>query len=519
MARWARQFVVLMLMFSMGCATVRSPLEYSRALLRPAKPVQREAKEDDETDESRPPLIAQNEEPPETPETSETSETPPVGLAHDPATRMLIQEELRDASPTERQEWIAFLQTVPTVEVAELLKERRMALRRDAETLANAKPERAATGDEDDVVTVGHLDVSRSEDDEASDKSQELALAAAETSPEASPPGTAAGPAWQQRIRSLADPTRLWPNPSDHTDDLPATQAKPDRSPFGLPQILNGKNDTPTANAPQSIPEVATVAAATPPAAPANPKSPLTPGAALWEDETSRLISLLEAEVSASANGGNSPEREEFRKQIALRMLYLVANQPQKALQAIPGLPPEEQEFWTAIFQGLYEHLDEAGATDPAERATQTIAQLRSAAYQLQHSANLRIRNLTFCRKINGFGNYDSFPVDQFEAGQGVLIYSEIRNFKSIPTESGEFLTRIRSTIEIYRVEEGQQLVDRTAFDPTEDRSRTLRTDYFHSYRLDLPATLQRGPHLVKLILFDELSGKQATESIPFVVE
>ena len=508
MAHRARQFVVLMLTFSMGCATVRSPLEYSRALLRPVKPVQRESKSEkfeEDSDEDRPPLIAQNEEP---------TETSSVGLAHDPATRMLILEELRDATPAEREEWMAFLQTVPTPEVAGLLKERRMAIRRDAESLAKAKQENAASEDGDRVVTVGHSDVENGEE-EASGESRQLALATAESSSNAS----GAGQAWQQRIRSLADPTRLWSQSSGHNDEHPTPPAKSERSPFGLPQILNGKNEPSTANESPSIPQAMPASPTAPSAATVNPNSRITPGAALWEDETARLISLLEAEVSATANGGTSSQREEVRKQIALRMLYLVANQPQKAFQVIPGLPAEEQEFWTAIFQGLYEHLEEAGTSDPAERATQTIAQLRSAAYHLQQSANLRIRNLTFCQKINGFGNYETFPVDQFHPGQGVLIYSEIRNFKSVPSENGEFLTRIRSTIEIYRVEDGQQLVDRTTFDPTEDRCRTLRTDYFHSYRLDLPATLQRGPHLVKLILYDELSGKQATESIPFVIE
>jgi len=129
------------------------------------------------------------------------------------------------------------------------------------------------------------------------------------------------------------------------------------------------------------------------------------------------------------------------------------------------------------------------------------------------------MRNLTFCQQINGFGNYETFSADQFSAGQTVLIYAEIRNFKSVPIEESYYLTRIRSTIEIYTTRDGQRLVDRSTYDPTEDRSRTMRTDYYHSYRLDLPANLSPGPHLVKLILQDELTGKQTTESLPFLVK
>ena len=233
----------------------------------------------------------------------------------------------------------------------------------------------------------------------------------------------------------------------------------------------------------------------------------------------SKLISLLEAEASSVSATEDAHSRIDIRKQVGLRMLYLIANEPQKAFQAIPGLPPEDQEFWTSIFQGLAEHLNQVGANDPAERATQTLAHLRNAAYHLQQTAHLRLRNLTFCQQINGFGNYETFPTNEFHAGQTVLIYSEIRNFKSIPTDDGHYLTRIRSTIEIYTTHDGQRLVDRNTYDPTEDQSRSLRTDYYHSYRLDLPANLVPGPHLVKVILQDELTGKQATESIHFIIK
>jgi len=53
----------------------------------------------------------------------------------------------------------------------------------------------------------------------------------------------------------------------------------------------------------------------------------------------------------------------------------------------------------------------------------------------------------------------------------------------------------------------------------TEDRCRSIRGDYFHSYRLDLPAHLTPGPYVLKLLVEDLVSGKTATETIPFTVE
>lgn len=526
MARWARHFVVLvLLMFSAGCITVQSPLAlrnpFSRTPQVPAEPPPKHhAEKERETEnmsEERGPFVASigAGEKPELPQISPTS-----GLKHDPGTRMLIEEELRDATPEERAEWIAFLGTVETAEVAGLLNERRVSMRRENELSAEH-----AGGEE--ILPAAHSlsgDVTEQGAEASTEQARSLMEGPAPTEGAESPAGDTAsmGAPWQKKFRSFADPNRFWNHqstesaePAEHSAATAAPAAKADRP--GRP-VNRSRRHEPT-------PEVSRVAepASSPlpvvtPQQTAALETRITPGSALWEDEMAKLISLLEAEASSSASQ-NSLDRRDIRKQVGLRMLYLIANEPQKSFLAIPGIPPEEQEFWTSLFLGLSEHLDESGSSDPAARATLTIAQLRSAAYHLQQSANLRLRNLAFCQQINGFGNYETFGADQFSAGQTVLIYAEIRNFKSVPVEESFYLTRIRSTIEIYSTANGQVLVDRSTYDPTEDRSRTLRTDYYHSYRIDLPANLAPGPHLVKLILQDELTGKQATESIPFVVK
>lgn len=527
MALRARHFVVLLLTLSTGCVTVGSPWSFSKSWLQRDKEIRHHERHSDsenvetEAAEKRPPLIASD--------TESIPGTPAVGLKHDPATRMLIEEELRDATKQERAEWIAFLGTVPTIEVAELLKERRMAMRRETEQLAILPGDRTAESDEKpEIIPTAHSISPGANLGGPSDAESMATAEGVESIPasdmagvsqgmDVSPAATAGhpnGPLWQKKFRSLADPNRLWAHPGNEAGITEhSTGVKPERIPFGLPQVRSNRGE--------NVHEEALVVAASVPSPTQSSsiESRITPGSALWEDEIAKLISLLEAEVSSGSGSDLNASRQDTRKQVALRMLYLIANDPQKALQVIPGLPSEEQEFWTALFLGLSEYLEEADANDPAERATQIIAQLRTAAYHLQQSANLRLRNLAFCQQINGFGNYETFPEDQFTPGQTVLIYAEIRNFKSAPTQAGQFLTRIRSTIEIYAVSNGQQLVDRSTFDPTEDYSRTLRTDYYHSYRLDLPANLVRGPHLVKLILQDELTGKQTTESINFTVK
>ena len=41
-------------------------------------------------------------------------------------------------------------------------------------------------------------------------------------------------------------------------------------------------------------------------------------------------------------------------------MLYLMSGQQERALQAIPGLDPADQEFWQQTFWGLTNYFDSA---------------------------------------------------------------------------------------------------------------------------------------------------------------
>ncbi len=530
----ARQLGVLLLAFSFGCASAPSRWDLTPKWIpgiRTSKQDERpedKKKAPEQVKEEREPLIAKDQS---------TSSA----IVHDPATRMLIEAELRDAAPEDRAEWMALLESVNSDQVPSLLQMRRIASSSEAEKPQVADTKTSTSGDMKSVQPASGESVSTK-----SESSKVIAASAATTTelthldePTTGPkptqeatshqqlskttPGEILSPAgWPQKIRSLADPTRIWTNPAEAVADSmgageKAGGEKPERTTFGLPLIIGSQAKADAALADfhsrEAIPEASRRASALPPQTPA---ARLTPGSALWEDEIQKLISLLEAETSVS---GSTDGRDDLRKQVALRMLYLIENQPQKAQQVIPGVPDYEQEFWTDLFLGLAEHLDRSGATDAGERATQTIGHLRSAAFRLQQNAKLRLRNMVFCQRINGFGEYETFLTDHFSPGQTVLIYSEIRNFSSQATDDGTYRTRIRSTIEIYSNGNEQQLVDRSSFEATEDLCRTLRTDYFHSYRITLPAHLTRGPHLLKLVIQDELSGKISTESIPFLVD
>jgi hypothetical protein len=238
-----------------------------------------------------------------------------------------------------------------------------------------------------------------------------------------------------------------------------------------------------------------------------------------WQETLQRLTSLVEAEAAATQPGLSDAERIKFiKRQVWLRMLYLMAEQPQRAQSAIPGLNPAEQEFWTALFWAVSNYFDVQSMPEAGERAALTLQQLQYAQSRLQQSAALQLRNVNFCYKINSFGNFDSWQRDEFRPGQPVLLYAEISNFESRPQQNGYFTTRLKSDIEIRRGRADGELVESNSLPVTEDACRSVRSDYFHSYTIDLPPHLTPGPYTLILRVRDEFSGKSAMHPIGFLI-
>lgn len=243
-----------------------------------------------------------------------------------------------------------------------------------------------------------------------------------------------------------------------------------------------------------------------------NPTTPVPTGP--WQAELERLIIRAEQELSA-ASPTDDPD-EYRRRQVHLRLLYLVARHPEQALTAIPAMDPADQEYWQQLVWAITNSVD-ADNLSPRERAAQTIPPVNTALRRLREQADLTIRNTGFCEEISYFGNYKRFPKEEFVPGQPVLLYAEIENFRSEPSQSGEYRTLLRSLIEI--VGANGQIRWKKSFAATEDLCRNPRRDYFHNYQFTIPERLPMGPHTLKLTVVDELSGKQATCALKFMVK
>lgn len=252
----------------------------------------------------------------------------------------------------------------------------------------------------------------------------------------------------------------------------------------------------------------------------APPAANVTPVATVATDsgisDLDRLIASTEQRLGALSVSTTSDPTERLRVHVQLRQLYLMSGQIERALAPIPGIDPADQEFWQQMVWAMANYFDNEQIPDARDRAGQTVNQLQTAIRHLQERANLEIRNLAFCRQIDYFGNYTRFPRDEFRPGDEVLLYAELDNFKSEPTPEGQYRTLLRSSVEI--VSPAGEIRKHIDFPATEDLCRNPRRDYFHNYQFTIPERIPLGPHLVKLTVVDELSGKMMTATAHFVV-
>ncbi len=513
-----------------GCAAIRERVG-GRGQREPVIPESRNARRElpeetpertERTPSGRPPAIAK----------SKTEPLPDI----DPATRMLIDTDLKDLPFEERRAWRVYLASVepkqipailqarhthPTLQpgdplpqpgtgpsqIAEASREKRAGESRSDELFQTAEaPHESgvewAKATDEGVATTQEtiqpaLSLSLADEAHAGRSSTVKQPAAAAANPSAEVPAASG--------KSALDSIKIWPR----SDRSFADRFAGAKLPLPAPWQRHESSEKPTNIPPTPPPAIQEPVVELPRA---NPK------AAYWEDELQKLISVMEAEVARTANDTLADREAYIQRQVYLRMLYLMAAEPEKAQFPITGAEPAHQEFWTSVFWGMSNYFDESPLIDPAARATQTVSQFHSASRHLQQFAELELHSVTFCQAIDGWGQYQRFERDEFEPGQIVLVYAEIKNFQSELTPEGQFRTRIAWQFEIVRLGGEDQLIHREDLGETEDLCRSLRTDYYGNYRIKLPSHLTPGDYELRLTVEDKLNQRFANQKVGFRV-
>lgn len=233
----------------------------------------------------------------------------------------------------------------------------------------------------------------------------------------------------------------------------------------------------------------------------------------------SQLIDTAHARVN-ELGPGTTPEqnRRYVKNQVYLRLLSLIGERPEDALVPIPGIDNAEKEFLQTLLWAQVNYFDVTGMPEPGQRATATIEQLDAAIRNLQPRADLKLRHLALCRRIQTFGDYEPFEKNAFSPGQDVLLYAEVENFTSRPTGNGRLETLLRSMITIREGSSDGKIVHEIPVGVTPDICRTSRRDYFHNYEFKFPRTLPLGRYVLRLTVTDLHGNKKASESLRFLL-
>ena len=286
----------------------------------------------------------------------------------------------------------------------------------------------------------------------------------------------------------------------------------PSTSPKSAPPAPT-KGESAAAQTPAQVQPTAAVVAVTPEQpAPEPAAAKPAPPALSWQEHLEQAVAKLDAELQER----EPHDADALRRQVALRLMHLAAGERDAALRPISGLSPTQQDFWSQQFFGLATYLDHQQITDPADRAAAALEYLTEANAQLGELSTLRVKNLAFCSEVKSYGVYTKFEKYEFAPQQEVLLYAEVENFGSEPTENG-FRTTLRSSYQI--IDSRGQRVEAQEFPEIEELCINRRRDFFMRYFVYIPKRIYDGTYTLQLTIEDVKNQKFNQASIEFTVQ
>jgi hypothetical protein len=127
----------------------------------------------------------------------------------------------------------------------------------------------------------------------------------------------------------------------------------------------------------------------------------------------------------------------------------------------------------------------------------------------------LVVRNMAFCTEVISYGVHTDVPATNFAAGQQLLLYAEIDDFKSQQSADG-FYTALRSRYDI--IDDWGRHVFVSELPAIDETCRNQRRDYFVRYFLTLPSDIEPGHYVLQLTVEDTLGHTSGTSSIPMSI-
>lgn len=209
---------------------------------------------------------------------------------------------------------------------------------------------------------------------------------------------------------------------------------------------------------------------------------------------------------------------------LAAMRAYL-ENRPDDAIRLLQPLDRANQDYALALMPLLVRGTQLNMAAANPEDVSVLVEQLHAIAGRLAAKAALKVDKVAFCRKINGFAQYEPWPLAQpYKPNDLAHLYVEVRNVGCVPASGphGEtYLSRAVVSLEVR--DANQKLVEQTDLSDWRRRVTVARVeyadythsplhDYFRTYRIQVPA--QPGVYTVTVEVRDP-AGQRVARSQP----
>jgi hypothetical protein len=190
---------------------------------------------------------------------------------------------------------------------------------------------------------------------------------------------------------------------------------------------------------------------------------------------------------------------------------------PQEAQRLLDKYDKADRDLLLALMKltaGIGEK--EVLKLDAAEMAA-TLDQLAALTAHLRQRAGLSLDRVCFCKKIDGFGQFEPVPAShsfqpgsEGRPGDRVHVYAELRNFGS-RLNDGQYETTLASTLEIRDMQNRQVVA--LNLGSCVDRCQSRRQDYFLNVQFHVPPKLPAGVYTLQVVVEDQTPGAEGDKA------
>ena len=199
-------------------------------------------------------------------------------------------------------------------------------------------------------------------------------------------------------------------------------------------------------------------------------------------------------------------ESSDFDSEWSLRMTQLALHRDAEAVAVAAHLPGTARDMMVTLIRAA--QAVRRVAREPAPPDEEVLERIDELHRIVADRADPSVTTVALCRKVTTYGVYEEMAAHDFVAGRTTqtIVYSEIRNLRSEPTDEGRFRTRLATRVEVLTAD------GRSVWEHEEpqivDLCRRPRTDFFIAQSITLPPTLPAGAYVLKMMVEDKLSGR-----------